>query len=295
MGEDIPMKYGSAITIQKAVVSASQFLDPVSKTARQDATVLLAHILGKTRSWVVAHPESVLSSRESGVLEQALKKLEERVPLPYIIGHWEFHGMDFLIDGSVLIPRPETELMVDHAMEWLACHPQQRLAADIGTGSGCIAISLAARIPDLTVYACDLSSEAIEVANRNVRQHDLEGRVHICRADLFEGLPSPVDLICANLPYIPSADTLRLEVSRHEPMMALDGGEDGLQQIRRLLLSARPWINPQGLILIEIEARQGASAYALTVNQFQGASIQVTRDLAGFDRLLSIDLGSNIN
>src|SRR5512136_918604 len=131
------------LSVSDALIQATDLLCSESDTARQDASVLLAHILQRPRSWIVAHPEALLSADQATSLEQAFKQLLKGVPLPYVLGHWEFFGLDFFVNPDVLIPRPETELLVATAMEWLTAHPGRRLVADIGTGSGCIAISLA--------------------------------------------------------------------------------------------------------------------------------------------------------
>ncbi len=266
----------------------------VSETAFLDTQVLLAHVLGRTRSWVMAHPEATLSAEQQKKLEAALKRLVGGEPLPYLLGSWEFYGLDFSVTPAVLIPRPETELLVEQALDWLKQHPGRRLAVDVGTGSGCIALALARNVPDLEVLACDVSLDVLRVARRNVHRYDLDNRVHCIQVDLLPEIgdartsPRRFDLICANLPYVPSETLAGLPVSRREPCLALDGGPDGLQVIRRLLVVAPGRINLPGLLLIEIEASQGAAAKALAENAFPGADIRVLKDLAGRERLVCV-------
>jgi release factor glutamine methyltransferase len=263
-------------------------LEEQSETAALDAQVLLAHVVGKPRSWVLAHPDLVLTSEQAENLETALIRLEAGEPLPYVLGHWEFFGLDFWVTPATLIPRPETELLVERAIEWLREHPGCRFAVDSGAGTGCIAISLAAHILDLHLLACDIFKDALLVAQRNIHRHGVQGRVACLQADLLPAVGRKIDLICANLPYVPSGTLKELRVSHWEPIQALDGGPDGLSVIRRLLMDAPETLAPGGLILLEIEATQGAPALQLARSAFPNASVELICDLAGRDRLISI-------
>lgn len=266
-----------------------------------DAQVLLAHLTGKPRTWLAAHPESPLSDPQLAAVEEAISKLTAGTPLPYILGHWEFFGLDFEITPDVLIPRPETELLVEQAILWLQSRPvtsQTSLrAADVGTGSGCIAVSLAHHIPDLRVLATDLSLPALNVARHNALRHRVADRVDFVQCNLLPPHPDPLpteshfDIICANLPYIPTETLERLSIFGHEPTLALNGGSDGLDPIRHLLKIAPEWLAPDGLILVEIEAGQGVAAVSLAYDSFDTATINLRRDLAGRERMLAIRLG----
>jgi len=271
-------------------------LAPYSETARLDAQVLLAHLLEKSQVWVLAHPETVLTPAQTNKLEGYTARLLQGEPLPYILGHWEFFGLDFEVNQQVLIPRPETELLVENALDWLRIHPGRRFAADIGTGSGCIAVSLAVNISDINLIASDLNKEALETARRNAARHLVSERITFVQTDLLE-LPinlctPPVDLIVANLPYIPSPVLHTLPIYGHEPTLALDGGEDGLELIRSLLQHAPVCLSEKGCLLLEIEASQGVTSAALARSAFPSAQVQVLPDLSGLDRLLRIDLSS---
>lgn len=263
-------------------------LERLSETAALDAQVLLAHILDKPRAWVLAHPEAALSPQQAEKLARALARLENGEPLPYVLGHWEFFGLDFLVTPAALIPRPETELLVERALEWLRQHPERRLAADVGAGTGCIAVALAVHIPDLRLLVCDRSLEALRVAQENVRRHGVQERAFCLQADLLPALGRKIDLICANLPYIPSTTLRSLSVARWEPTLALDGGPDGLSLIGRLLELAPLALAPGGLALLEIEAAQGAAALQLARTAFPDAHVELFPDLAGRDRLISV-------
>jgi release factor glutamine methyltransferase len=283
-------KQTNSLTVAEALQLATVAFKAYSESARLDATVLLGHILERPRTWLVAHPDSRLSAKERSGVERALKEAAAGVPLPYLVGHQEFYGLDFYVNRDVLIPRPETELLVELALMWLKTHPGRRVVADIGTGSGCIAVSLAVNQPDLIVYARDISRGALRVAAQNSTQHQVGGRVHLACGDLMGVLPEAVDVLCANLPYIPSSTLEGLPVARHEPRQALDGGVDGLVSIRRLLMQVPVGVKPGGLIVLEIEEGQGSAVISLAGESFPDASIKCHPDLAGLDRVLSIEL-----
>jgi release factor glutamine methyltransferase len=261
-----------------------------SETPSLEAQLLLAHVLEQPRPAILAHLDQKLEPAHLAELERLLAQLEEGVPLAYLLGEKEFYGMSFRVSPAVLIPRPETELLVDTALEWLRTRPGRRLAADVGTGSGCIAAALAAHITDLRVLAVDRSREALEVARENFRRYGLFGLIHLVQGDLLSSFTGPFDLVCANLPYIPRETLRGLEVARHEPLSALDGGADGLELIGRLLADAPRWTLPGSLILLEIEAGQGKTALVLAQHFFPSARIEVANDLAGHPRLLKIQL-----
>lgn len=277
-------------TLAEAMDLTTGIFSDWSETARLDAGTLLGYALDKPRTWIAAHPDAQLDDQASEILGKALTDISNGIPLPYIIGHWEFYGLDFIVTREVLIPRPETELMVDKGLEWLSAHPGRRLAADVGTGSGCIAVSLAVKLQDLKIYACDISKEALLIASRNIHKHGLEERICLVRSDLLDSLPEPVDAIFANLPYIPNWKLCDLSVARHEPRVALDGGQDGLDLIRMLMAHCHGKIKPGGIILLEIEAGQGPQAIQQAKNEFITAEVRCYRDLAGMNRLISIAL-----
>lgn len=260
--------------------------------AALEAQVLLAHALGRSRAWLLAHPEQGLTADSQDVLEDQLTRLAEGVPLPYLTGRQEFYGLEFEVGPEVLIPRPETELLVETALAWLAGHPGARWAADVGTGSGCIAITLAYHAPGLHLAAIDISRGALPVARRNLERHALLERVRLVQGDLLTSISGPFDLVCANLPYIPSAALNDLPVVRHEPRSALDGGTNGLDLIQALLDDLPRLLAHPGLALLEIEASQGQAATDLARACFPGAAVRVLPDLAGLPRLLTIDTGN---
>lgn len=269
-------------------------LAKVSDTPLLDGQVLLANILGKSRSWVLAHPEAKLSKEQSKDLKAFAERLAKGEPLPYILGHWEFYGLEFKVTPDVLIPRPETELIVEQAISWLRANPTRRRAADVGTGSGCLAIALAVNVRDLQVTAGDVSTKALDIARYNAQKHDVEDRLDINECELLENLKPPgqtrFDLICANLPYIPTGNLENLTVSRWEPRLALDGGVDGLDYVRRLLEQAPGKLAPGGLLLLEVEASLGQTVRDLANKSFPNNANRLLTDLAGLDRVLMVEL-----
>ena len=266
-----------------------------------DAQVLLAHIIGRNRAWVLAHPETVLNPVQAVAFAAGVGRLREGTPLPYVLGHWEFFGLDFEVTPDVLIPRPETELLVETALEWIRNHPPRWRPAglahtilDVGTGSGCIPVALATHLPAARITATDISAAAIAVARRNAQRNGVADRIEFVECDLLpldvmDASWADLDLVTANLPYIPSAELKKLAVFRSEPTLALDGGPDGLELIRRLLAGLADRTTNGGLILLEIEAGQGRAARELSETVFPVAEIEIKKDLAGYDRLVIIE------
>ncbi|MFN2236955.1 MAG: peptide chain release factor N(5)-glutamine methyltransferase [Anaerolineales bacterium] len=278
------------LTVRESLTKLKSQCAIWSNTPALDAQVLLSHICNKGRSWILAHPEIQLTSEQQSALNAVISRVETGEPLPYILGHWSFYGLDFKVNADTLIPRPETELMVENALQWLNAHPGRRSAIDIGTGSGCIAISLAVHIPDLNITGLDISLAALEVASINADKHDVTARLKFVHADLLpDNLLRSYDLICANLPYIPTKTLKGLDVFGREPTLALDGGPDGLRLIRRLLPQAAQILAPDGLLLLEIETTQGEIVLSLVGEFFPRAKVELLPDLAGHDRLIRIE------
>jgi release factor glutamine methyltransferase len=262
--------------------------------ARLDAELLLAYSLDLNRAAIVAQPDRQLTPKELTGFRDLVARRVAREPLPYIIGHREFFGLDFVVDARVLIPRPETELLVEHALRIARPLPRLLEIADVGSGSGAIAVTLAVHLPHATVYALDASAGALAVTAENARRHNVAGRVHCGQGDLLAPLAAPVDLIAANLPYVTTGEWADLlpEIRDNEPRGALDGGPDGLDAIRRLLATAVPHLRPGGVLLLEIGASQGPAVISLARRCFPAADLQLHRDYAGLDRLAIVRLPS---
>jgi len=261
-------------------------------SAALDAQVLLAHVTGRNRAWLLTHPELTLTPEQEKALETALQKLQASLPLPYVLGHWEFFGLDFIVTPEVLIPRPETELLIETALAEIRTHPRRYPHfLDLGTGSGIIPVTLATYVPHAELAATDLSPAALKIARANAEKHGVAARILFVETDLIpdELDLSTFDLITANLPYIPTETLKTLEVFGREPTLALDGGPDGLDLIRRLLARLTANLAPGSSVLLEIEARQGLAVKELAREAFPAAEVQVKKDLAGHDRLAVIN------
>ncbi len=265
-------------------------LKSCSESPYLDSLVLLGHLSGKSKSALIAHPSPELSTAQKQSITSAIEQLQNGVPLPYVIGEWEFFSLCFNVTPDVLIPRPETEGLVELALEWLRANPGKRSCLEIGTGSGCIAVSLAKSIPDLQIIATDISFPALQVAKHNADRHKVLSQIQFLEGNLFSGITMPIDLLVANLPYIPSDKLKSLAVFQSEPTLALDGGEDGLRFIKEVLKKAGNHINPGGAIFLELDEECGASALTLAKEVWPGITIHLTQDLAGQDRYLTIQI-----
>lgn len=261
-------------------------------TPRLDAEVILAHLLSQDRGWLYAHNRTLISEHEAQQLERLIQRRMAREPVAYITGRREFFGLIFEVSPAVLIPRPETELLVEEA---LALAPARQVAiADIGTGSGCIAISLARHLPQAIITAIDISLDALTIARRNADQHHVADRIRFRHGDLLAPLTTAVDILVANPPYVSAGDyeTLAPEVRRYEPRLALvdqtTGPEagTGLSIIHHLLSGASKVIYPGGYLLMEIGADQGQQVLDLAAALCPQARFEIRPDLAGRDRLL---------
>jgi release factor glutamine methyltransferase len=278
------------IDVRQALAEMRQQLDNACDSPGLESQVLLGHVMGYNRAWILAHPTANLTDARQHQLEQLVVRRAQGTPLPYLLGHWEFFALDFEVSPAVLIPRPETELLVETALDWLKDHRAVQSAVDVGTGSGCIAISLAVHSPNLLVHASDLSRPALEAARRNAKTHGVSDRVHFYQADLLTAVTGPFHLICANLPYIPSAKLTSLPVTAHEPILALDGGRDGLALVGRLMDQCTSLLASGGLALFEIESTCGLAALTRARQAFPAGKIRLIKDLNGLDRLVVIEV-----
>ncbi|NLO82566.1 MAG: peptide chain release factor N(5)-glutamine methyltransferase [Clostridiales bacterium] len=260
---------------------------------RLEAEMLMAHLLKCQR-----HELYLASDREldSSQVQQYFELIEKRAsgcPVQYIINRREFMGLDFYVDQRVLIPRVDTEILVEHVIDWASRQGKGLRILDLGTGSGAIAVSLAVFIPGAHITAIDISSEALEVAKYNARLHGVEGRIAFLEGDLFSPLHChpgmcPFDAVVFNPPYIPTGDieTLEAQVRDYEPRLALDGGADGLRFYSRLADDCVYWLKPGGLLAVEVG--YGQSKVVKTIFQDTGyyQNIGTVRDLAGIERVV---------
>jgi release factor glutamine methyltransferase len=275
-------------TIRQALYQARQRIAPVSESAVHDAQALLCATLGVERTYLLAHPEQALTHEQETRFEQLTGRCAAGEPLAYILGRRAFYDRELMVTPAVLIPRPETELLLEQGLLFMRQHPDAAVV-DVGTGSGALAVTLAAHFPTAAVYATDISPPALEVARRNAAKYQTS--IQFLEGDLLRPLIKRrifVDVILANLPYVATADLPNLAVARYEPHLALDGGADGLELARRLLKQASSVRRESGLILLEIGADQGRAAHKLAAEAFPQARIDVMKDYAGLDRIVRI-------
>jgi release factor glutamine methyltransferase len=254
------------------------------ESPRLTIELLLAHLLKKKRLDLYMEFERELDEPTLKRLREMVKRRAAGEPLQYITGEAEFCGLKLAVDHRVLIPRPETELLVESVIQR---KPQK--IVDVGTGSGCVAVALASRLPSAEIWAVDVSEEALEVAKTNATRHSVEKKVRFLQSDLLGKLPDSfmADAIVSNPPYIASGDWAKLpgEVKDFEPVRALVAGEDGLEAIHRLAMDARRVLSPSGLVALEIGAGQRAAVGRLFAkNDFD--IVEVVKDLQGHERVV---------
>ncbi len=283
-----------AVTILEAINSAALKLEKAGITnARLDAEVLLCHTLGKDRAWLLAHmPESM--GKGSGTdFEKAVGRRARREPLQYITGMQEFWGLEFRVTPDVLIPRPETELIVEAALTVFKKGSRPTLIIDLCTGSGCIAVSLAKETAGSHVFATDKSAKALAVARQNASANGVADRIRFYEGDLFDpleklGIEGQVDLVVSNPPYVPSADSASLqpEVRDYEPSLALFSGPDGTELHWRIMSAAPRFLKKSGTLIMEMGLGQSAKLAQMVEKHGSYRSVDVLKDLAGIERVL---------
>ncbi len=253
-----------------------------SDSARLDAEVMLAGALGLRRLDLYLQFDRALSKEELAVFRAQLARRAKGEPVAYVVGHKEFMALDFEVTPAVLVPNPDTELLVHLAVARSREAGRPLRVADVGTGSGCIAIAAAHYAPGVEVWASDISSEALEVAERNVAKNSVEGRVHLACGDLMDPLPGSFDLVCANLPYLAVGVALPAAVLA-QPRVALYADDGGAALVARLLETAPARLNPGGRVLLEVDPSIVSSVLEVADRHFSGR--RVHQDLAGHERV----------
>jgi len=275
-----------APTLAQRLAEATRILSDVSDTPRLDAELLLAHALGATRSALLAR---LHEDRPAPEFESLVERRKAHEPVAHILGEWEFFSLPVYTQRPVLVPRPETEHLVEAVLAFIADRPARFL--DLCTGTGCVAVAIAVSAPASCGVATDSNPAATALARRNVERHGLESRVQVYEGDLFDALTpeeAEFDAICANPPYVADAewDTLAPDIRLHEDPRALKAGPDGLDAIRRIADGAPPWLRPGGLLALEIGDGQYEAVARLLESRGYG-DIAFRKDLAGIRRIVT--------
>ncbi len=277
-------------TVAEMLLQGAEHLrsGPHGDRARADAELLLIHVLQKNRAWILAHPDATPSAQQIGKFIELIQRRYSGEPMQYIMGETEFYGLPFTVTPDVLIPRPETEHLVEKALELAQTFERPRIV-DVGTGSGAIAVALAHKLPTAEITATDLSESALQVARNNGKRNAVDHRIRFLRGDLLAPASGEqFDLVVSNPPYVPDTDRalISVEVREYEPALALFAGEDGLAVYRRLIPAAYNALVPGGFIALEIGFSQmRAIEELLQAGRFQGISF--TPDLQGIPRVAS--------
>ena len=272
-------------SVGEALARGGLALTATSETAHRDAQVLLADRMGRPREWLLSHPESPIPAENELAFASGLQRLAAGEPLPYVLGWWEFYGRRFTVTLDVLIPRPETELLVEKGLLAIDEHPSPRVVVELGTGSGCVGVTLALERRNLKIIASDISRAALAVARANAIRHGVEDRLALVNADLSAGLPLADCVLLANLPYVASEGIGQL---LFEPRLATEGGETGLEVITRLLGQFARRRPTRTTALLEIGAGQGCALVHLASDLCRPTRIWLDPDLAGRNRILGM-------
>jgi release factor glutamine methyltransferase len=279
--------FNNSVLLRSAFTSAVQQLtDAHVGSPRLNAEILLMFVLNCDRAYLYAHPDRELISDEEARYKEAVARRASGVPSQYITGHQEFCGLDFIVTPAVLIPRPETEHLIEAVLPLAKALPGPRLA-DVGTGSGCIAITLATELPEAEIYATDISAAALEIARANATRHEQHARIKFQETDLLRGLPfNHFDFILSNPPYVGESeeDAVQLEVRKHEPRTAIFAGPRGTEVIERLIPEARAALRPGGRLLMEIS---GTIAQEVERLLRSWTEVKMVNDLQGIPRVVS--------
>ena len=291
-GSDRPERASTPLNIREALRRGSRMLaEAGSEEATLEAELLLAHALNTGRTHIYQRLRDELTPQAESAFDALLQRRLAHEPTAYILGHKEFYGLEFEVTPDAIIPRSETETLVELVLDCArSASAREMRIADIGVGCGAIAVALAVNLSEADIIATDISPLALALARRNAQRHTVADRIRFLEGDLLEPLDAPVDVIAANLPYVRSGDLEAgpPEINEHEPRLGLDGGPDGLRLIERMLRDAPPHLKPGGALFAEIGEDQGDGARKLAAAVFPQARIEVRRDLSRLDRALVV-------
>lgn len=275
------------MTLQEAAQRGADALRNVCPDARRDASLLLRHVMRCDRAWALAHPEAELTEQQWKAFEGLVARRAAYEPIQYILGEQEFYGLPLAVSPAVLIPRPETEHLVEAVLERLQ-HGRSATVVDVGTGSGAIAVALAHTRPAFQVTALDLSPDALQIARLNATANGVADRIRFAESDLLAAVEGEqFDCIVSNPPYVPDGDLLEPQVRDWEPHLALFAGADGLDVYRRLVLQAAKALVPGGLLVMEAGAGQQSALNCLLGNERTWSSPEWVPDLQGIPRVVA--------
>jgi len=268
---------------------------------RTEAEILLAHLLGQDKTFLYAHPEHQLHPRQIQSFQKLIQRRLAGEPIPYLVGEQEFYGLTFFVNQNTFIPRPETETLIDLALERIKIRLNNKgkiKLADIGTGCGAICLALAKALEQaktstkIEFYAVEINQKALFVAKKNYQRHQIRIPISFLRGDLLEPLPTKVDFILANLPYVKSTFLKRPSkkscITIYEPLEALNGGTDGLKLLKRLLKQSLTYLKRGGEILLEIDPRQLDPLIKFVEALFSRVELTIRKDLRGLERVILI-------
>ena len=282
-------------TIQKLLNWVTEYFTGKGVDApRLSAELLLSHALGLKRIELYTQFDKPVAKPELDELHNLVKRAGGHEPVAYLIGRTEFYSLELNITNDCMIPRPETELLVQRAIEFLRTRPGTQFVCDLCTGSGCVAVAIAKNFPDARIIATDISSAALDVAAQNVEKHKLAERITLLQGDLFEPLVRPLDveqfdLIVCNPPYVSAAeyDALEKNVKDYEPRIALFAGDDGLDIYRRIIEKADQFLKPEAALMLEIGYAQGPAVRDLLEHTGAFGEIKVEKDFHDNDRIVT--------
>ena len=286
---------GTTATVRETVLNISKSLHSVGISEHVlEAELLLGAALGMNRAALFTSFNEDVTGSGLHKVDRLLTRRLTREPLPYILGYREFYGLSLEVNPGVFIPRPETEILVDEAIrltKQTPVRPKLRIV-EVGTGCGAIAVALASHLVNVDIQATDVSSQALTTAQANAERHGLNDRIRFLRCDLLSCFLGRIDMLIANLPYVSSAtiSSLEPEIRMFEPREALDGGDDGLRLMLRLLEEARRVLRDNGVVLLEMDPHQMDSVEMAARSHWPSATTSRHKDLAGLDRVLSIQL-----
>lgn len=279
------------MTIKATLREATKSLQTTSDSSALDAEVLLCYVLEVTKEKLYGQLEQDLTADQLEKYKRLVARRQKHEPVAYIVRHKEFYGLDFYVDERVLIPRPDTEVLVAKVIDKYGVKNERKIIADVGTGSGCIAVALARNLSRAKIYAVDVSEEALAVAKINIEKHKAQKQIKLLAGDLLEPLPEKVDIIVSNPPYIARGEigNLKPTVVDHEPRQALLAGSEGLQFYQKILGQACDYLRPKGFIALEIDPLVAKQVFQLAQKYFPHSTPQIKKDLAGRERVLVVE------